>query len=564
MTRPAFAPPPPAPAWTLQVRAPRLALGVPGQAGQSVRDALDATELRVRAACGGTGACGACRVRLVAGPANPHTLAEYQKLTAAERTEGLRLACQLRPLGDLELALDDPAPPSRWRSLPAEDLWPAPPGRPELDRHVYGVAVDLGTSHIRVALWDRKRGQRIATRRGPNPQGPLGADVLNRLQAALTDPARAAELAGLARNAIVQAVRDILSRDVGEVSPMLAEIGEVVVVGNTAMIALLTGQGGAELLAPDNWTRAIDYAPADPAAWQAQWFMPHARIRLPGPVAGFVGADLVADLIATDLTASPGPALLLDVGTNTELALWDGATLHVTSVPGGPAFEGAGIRFGMAAEAGAIQRVGPRLGDRHVLDTLGGTPARGFCGSGLTDAVARLLADGTLKPHGRFARAPGPDGLRLDPDTPRSALFGGDVDAFQRAKAALAAAMETLMTGAGLDWPDLSRLCVCGAFGRTLDLDNARAVGLLPPIPSQRTELLADASLAGCERALLDAPGADFSALAPRIRAINLSQVADYDDKYIDHLRLRPMPPVRRARPGPPSRRTPSPSPFSG
>jgi uncharacterized 2Fe-2S/4Fe-4S cluster protein (DUF4445 family) len=511
-------------------------------AGDSVRDILDTTDLRVRAACGGTGSCGACVVRLSQGEANPHTLAEYQKLTAEERQQGVRLACQLRPKGDAEIRLDHPAPPSHWKSIPAEDLAP-PPGRlPNLERHIYGVAVDLGTTHIRVALWDRKRGQRIATRRGPNPQGVFGADVLNRLDAARARPERAAELARLARAAIVQAVRDILARDVGEVTPMLAEIGQVMLVGNTAMLALLTGRGGEVLLAPDNWERAIDCRPEHPDAWQAQWYMPNAAIALPDPIAGFIGSDLVADLIATRLMDGPPGSLLLDVGTNTEIALWDGRRLLVTSVPGGPAFEGVGIRFGMAAEPGAICRVRATAGPTFACDTIAGAAARGYCGSGLADAVAVLLGAGVLKPSGRFAVAPGPEGYRLDPANPRSALTGGDVDAFQRAKAATAAAMAELLKLAGLGWRDLSRLVVCGAFGRTLDVTHAQAVGLLPAITPDRIELLADATLAGCERALLAEQGERlFARINGLAHAVNLSLIEGYDNGYIENLRLRPI-----------------------
>jgi uncharacterized 2Fe-2S/4Fe-4S cluster protein (DUF4445 family) len=343
--------------------------------------------------------------------------------------------------------------------------------------------------------------------------------VLNRLSTGQADPARAAELARMARNAIVQAVRDILKRDVGEVSPMLAEIGTVLVVGNTAMLALLSGQGAADLLAPENWQLPIEFQPRDAADFQAQWFMPNARILLPGAIAGFVGSDLLADLVALDFVAGPAGSLLLDVGTNTEIALWDGTTLYVTSVPGGPAFEGGGIRFGMPAEPGAICRV--RLsGD-------------GF-------------ADGRLKPSGRFAVASGGAGLRLDPDNPRTALGGTDIDAFQRAKAATAAAMAVLLGAAGMGWNDLQRLCLCGAFGRTLDIGHAQATGLLPPIDTARIELYADATLAGCERMLLAENGRELAAgLRTHIRAINLSTIVGYDETYIDHLRLRPAPPVR-------------------
>lgn len=530
---------------TLQVQATTGEYRFTVEAGQSVRDVLDTTELRVRAACGGNGSCGACVVRLLRGDANSHTLAEFQKLTPEEREQGCRLACQLRPRGDIEILLDHPAPPSQWKSIPPEDLAP-PPGRlPELEKHVYGVAVDLGTTHIRVSLWDRRRGQRIASRRGPNPQGVFGADVLTRLDAAKVRPERARELAGLARDAIVQAVRDILARDVGEVAPMLAEIGKVVVVGNTAMLALLSGNGGEALLQPDNWQRPVDCRPCDPA-WLEAWRMPNAALTMPAPIAGFVGSDLAADLIATRLLEGPPGAMLLDVGTNTEIALWDGERLHVTSVPGGPAFEGVGIRFGMPAEPGAVHRVVAASGaPPFACETVAGAAARGFCGSGLVDAVALLLAAGVVKPSGRFAIPPGSEGYRLDPANPRTAIGPGDIDAFQRAKAATAAAMAELLKQAGMDWPDLGRLCICGAFGRRLDLGHAQAVGLLPQVEPARLELAADATLAGCERLLLTADAEGLVAeIGGKLNAINLSRCPAYDESYIEHLRLRPFPPI--------------------
>jgi uncharacterized 2Fe-2S/4Fe-4S cluster protein (DUF4445 family) len=514
--------------------------------GVSVREALDATDLRVRAACGGTGSCGACRVRWLKGDVNPPGLADYQKLTAEEREAGHRLACQLRLRGDTEILLDHPAPPSHWKSIPPENLAPAPGRLPNLTKHIYGVAVDLGTTHLRVALWNRQRGQRIATRRGPNLQGIFGADVLNRLEAARAQPERAVEMAQLARTAIIQAIRDILARDVGEMTPMLAQIGQVIIVGNTAMLALLTEQGSEALMDPAHWEQPIDCRPCDPVAWQAQWSMPHAEIVVPNPVAGFIGSDLVADLMATRFLEGPPGSLLLDVGTNTEIALWDGQTLRLTATPGGPAFEGVGIRHGMPAEPGAVCRIalGCSGNDFH-LETLGGDMARGFCGSGLVDAIAILLTVGVLKPSGRFTTSPGPEGFTLDLHNPHTAIAGSDVDAFQRAKAAMAAAMAELLRLAGLDWGDIQRLCVCGAFGRYLNIAHAQAVGLLPAIDPTAIELHAEASLAGCERALLAGLGATgFATLTKNAQVFNLSFIEGYEDRYIDHLRLRPVPPV--------------------
>lgn len=526
---------------TLTVRTEEAVVHLAVAPGQSVREALDATHLRVRAACGGNGSCGACVVRLVSGAANPPTVADHRRLTAAERAEGQRLACQLRLAGDAEIWLAAPAPPSPWRSIPAEELAPVAGAQPALRGPALGVAVDLGTTHLRVALWDRRAGRRLAARQGTNPQATFGADVLNRLGAAGASPARARELSTLPRSAILDAVRDMLARDLGEEASGLAEVGRVAVVGNTAMLALLSGQGGPALLAPESWQRPVDCRPEDPAAWRAEWGLPHAELLLSPPIGGFVGSDLAAGLLATGLTATPAPALLLDLGTNTEIALWDGRVLRVTSVPGGPAFEG-GTRRGMPAGPGAIFRVA-RAGD-GTLDcrVVGGGEPRGFCGSGLVDAIALLLAAGQLRPSGRFAVPPGGEGLSLRAGDVRTALSGSDVDAFQRAKAATAAAAAVLLAEAGLGWRDLSRLWVCGAFGQTLDVGHAQALGLLPALPPDRIGLFGGAALAGCERALLaeDAAGL-LAGAASGALAVNMSLVERYDDLFIRHLRLGPV-----------------------
>jgi uncharacterized 2Fe-2S/4Fe-4S cluster protein (DUF4445 family) len=143
---------------------------------------------------------------------------------------------------------------------------------------------------------------------------------------------------------------------------------------------------------------------------------------------------------------------------------------------------------------------------------------------------------------GRFATPPGAAGYLLRPPDPRTSLTARDVDAFQRAKAATASAAAVLLSRAGLRWSDLERLCLCGAFGRTLDVGHAQALGLLPRLPAERLELHGGAALAGCERALLAPEGAGLLAAAVRdARAVNLALVDGYDDAFVEHLRLRPI-----------------------
>ena len=506
----------------------------------SIRQALDATDLRVRAACGGLGGCGACLIQVVRGDFNPPTLAERQKLLPEELDNNFRLACQLWPRGNGELNLENPAPRSCWKSLDTAQLYRAAPNS-EITANVYGVAVDLGTTHIRLSLWNRQTGRRIGSRYSVNPQVAHGADVLTRLDAERLAAPENRRIGQQARHAIIDGVRDILSRDMGEITPILNQLGKVAIVGNTAMLALLCGSDGAALFEPENWQHPVACTPGDAEAWRAGWHTPHADIEAIQPLAGFIGSDLIADVLATGIAEQPRPALLADFGTNTEVALWDGNRLWATSVPGGPAFEGTGIRNGMPADSGAICKVSRSQG-AWQLQTLTTDAPRGFCASGFIDAIALLLEEKQLKPSGRFADPQPENGYRLDLGNPKTAIFAADIDIFQRAKASTAAAMAQLLNLAGLTVGDLAMLWICGSFGRHLNPDSAFRVGLLPAMAAHRVKLFANASLAGCETLLLN-PGSRqrVDAMVAHTRIVNLGGMTTYDDLFIENLRLQAM-----------------------
>jgi uncharacterized 2Fe-2S/4Fe-4S cluster protein (DUF4445 family) len=271
-----------------------------------------------------------------------------------------------------------------------------------------------------------------------------------------------------------------------------------------------------------------------------------AAVDIAQPLGGFIGSDLLACVLAASLVERPAPALLIDVGTNTELALWDGERLWVTSSPGGPAFEGVGISCGMAGGPGAVYRLRSRQsGDPFEAAVIGGRIAVGLCGSGLVDAVALLCGRGAIRPTGRFAVAPPPGGypLPLADEAGALTIEPADIDAFQRAKAAIAAAAQALLSEAGMHWEQLQRLHLCGVFGRHLQLDNARSVGLIPGLAEDRIELHDHAALRGCELALLEPEGCGLlERIAGRCRLLNAARMQRFDDYFIDHLRLRPWP----------------------
>jgi uncharacterized 2Fe-2S/4Fe-4S cluster protein (DUF4445 family) len=250
---------------------------------------------------------------------------------------------------------------------------------------------------------------------------------------------------------------------------------------------------------------------------------------------------LLADLVATAITEQPQPMLLADFGTNTEIALWDGHSLWATSVPGGPAFEGVGMRNGLTADTGAICKVSLSDGQWR-LKTLGEAPARGYCASGFIDAISLLLDENLLKPSGRFAKPQPAGGYLLDAANPRTSICASDVDIFQRAKASTAAAMTQLLAFADLKADDLHTLWICGSFGEHLDLNSAIRVGLLPAIDLVRVKLLANASLLGCEKLLLNSAGeALLNDIVDCARVVNLCGVFEYEERFIDNLRLQPI-----------------------
>jgi len=548
--------------------------------GQSLREVLDSTHYRVRSGCRGTGACGLCRVRVESEEPDEPTLAERLYLSAGQIASGVRLACQVQPKQGMEIVVLNPAPLSTWKTVAPAFRYHAPSDRfparrpfdlPEDIKHPCGVAIDLGTTHISVSLCDLSTGAWITGRNGLNPQLDYGSDVMTRLTAA----GESAQLAQMMRKQVIDAIggaiEDISSREgIGA-----EQVVKVVLGGNTAMLALLSGRNYHLLLQPAHWMSTIDCLPDNPGELSLSWGIhPHAHIDVLPPLAGFVGSDLTAGVVATRLVEAGPGSLLIDFGTNSEIALWDGKILWVTSAAGGPAFEGCGIGCGMPAESGAIYRVhesngtGPErsrawdsAGNGASAGT-GGTTAprsmpelsldfstiddgnpRGLWGSGIVDLMACLLRSGKLTSTGRFAPDVSREGLVLLEGEHRLVLTKKDVDVFQRAKGAISAAVRVLFSMARMSCRDLQRIYVGGAFGHFLNKVNAVSLGLLPGVKDDAIELCGNTALAGCEYLLTSPDSVEFlKNITARAKIINLSQSDDFSDFFFDGLYLRRWP----------------------
>jgi len=518
---------------------------IPFTPGQSVREILDTTGTRVRSGCNGSGACGLCRIRLIAGEVRGPAPKEQCLLDETQRLSGVRLACQLVPEGDLAIEVLSPARKSPWRSLPAESFYQVREDCAVRAEQAacgcgdnYGIAVDLGTTQISLSLISFRSGKRIAGRCGINPQAGDGADVMTRLVAASGSEVRARAMSGQVISAIGEGIQDIASREGID----LQRVTRLSLVGNTAMLALLTSRNYELLVRPASWMGAIDCMPEDTGAWKSAWEIPvGSTVEVLPPAGGFVGSDLLAGVLATGLDRSARPRLLIDFGTNSEIALWDGKALHVTSAAGGPAFEGCGMRCGLPAEPGAIYRV-RFAGGIAECGTIAGEKARGLCGTGIVDLIAGLIRSGILTEKGQFAPAFAETGFVLAGGDPVLVLGKNDVDLFQRAKAAVGAGISILMGEAGIRLADLDNVFVGGTFGKALDIPGAMAIGLLPPVSPDRIELCGNTALAGCELAVFSPSASDrLRRMAEQARVINLAGHRDFEDIYLDNLYLRPL-----------------------
>ncbi len=553
--------------------------------GHSLRHILDNTDLRVRAGCRGTGACGLCRVRIAAGDAGEPTENERIFLKSPELAQKIRLACQVMPEHDLQVEILSKAPKSAWRTYRAREecsfVLPLHHGKIAA-RHItarrysYGAAVDLGTTHIKISLYELSACKWLTGRYGLNPQLEYGADVMTRLMAA----AESAEAAATLKQQLVGAIGEALLDMAGREGINLQQVVRLVVVGNTAMLALLSGRNYSLLLQPAYWMKALDCLPLaeETKEWAVSWAInEQAEIEVMPPLAGFVGSDLLAGVMATKLNKQSPGTLFIDFGTNSELALWDGRELWVTSAAGGPAFEGSGISCGLPAEPGAVYQVslhgdamgdvlsdvpgdavgdapgdasvdalgdssGDALGDALDYAVIAGEKPRGICGSGLVDLIATLLRLKKLDRMGRFPPDTPAAGILVIDGERDISLTKSDVDVFQRAKAAIGTGIRVLLAKAGLNYKDISCLYIAGAFGSYLNVVNAQQIGLLPAIEPALVKLCGNTALLGCEGALLSTETAEqLKSYAVEAKLINLSEYPDFDDIFMDNLFLKPL-----------------------
>jgi uncharacterized 2Fe-2S/4Fe-4S cluster protein (DUF4445 family) len=409
-----------------------------------------------------------------------------------------------------------------------------------------GLAVDIGTTKLAAYLVDLESGETLAAAGAMNPQIAYGEDVMARIAYAMRGEPRAREL----QRVLVGELDDLTHKLCAQAGREVAEIVEAVLVGNTCMHHLVLGLPVEQLgLAP--------YVPvlADPYDLKARELglrlAPGANVHLLPNIAGFVGADHVAMVLATGIHEARGVTVGLDIGTNTEISLAANGRLLSCSCASGPAFEGAHIRDGMRAAPGAVEWV--RLADGRVeYQTIDGAPPVGLCGSGVLDGVAELLKAGVVRANGAMKQGSHPRVRGAGSETefllvpagergaPRDlAITRKDVNEIQLAKGAIRAGIEVLLEEAGLKAEQIERVVVAGAFGTYLDVGSALAVGMFPPLPRERFVQVGNAAGIGAKMALVSRHCRRVAEeIARRVEYVELTTHARFVEAYTAALML--------------------------
>lgn len=413
----------------------------------------------------------------------------------------------------------------------------------------YGMAFDIGTTSIVGALLDLRTGQQLAEVGGINPQTVHGGDLMSRIAFAQFDEKKLATLRAKALRALNDFIREACA--IGGVAP--ERIYKIVVVGNTCMHHVLLGIDVSYLgLAP--------YAPVvrDPLVYPATALplrgAPNAQVCLLPIVAGFVGADTMACVLATRIYESEGIRALVDIGTNGEVVMGSKGRLMACSAPAGPAFEGAQIRDGMRGAVGAIDRVA--IDGDVVCGTIGGAPPIGICGSGLIDACAKMIDAGVIKASGALSRrteqglgealrarlingASGREFVlasREESGAEKSiSLTQSDIRQLQLAKSAIYSGIVMLQRVMGIPLDAIEELMLGGGFGNYISIGSALKIRLLPEVPLERVTYVGNAAALGAQMALLsERERIRAFELAARIEHVALATRPEFQEIFVD------------------------------
>lgn len=493
-------------------------LKTPAGPGESIFECAERLAVRVPTSCRKNGKCRECLVEVTVGmdlltPRSPEEshLGGAFRLSCRARIaadEGL-VACHTLRRGALQIA-------SGGANLPGAATFRPEPAvtraGDEIFRDgrlisrgrgpIHGLALDLGTTTCVLRLVDLETARPVATIAFENPQRFGGSDVMSRIQFDTDHGGRLLQ----------RTLLGYLSHVIEELPVDPTTIHELVVAGNSTMRDLFfgldvtpIGQRPYHSITQIERLAGMRTSTALVASARSLRLPVHPEARVLGlPILhGHVGADAAACLLAINLLEEDRLVALMDLGTNTELILGNRNRICVASCPAGPAFEGGAITCGMPALEGAVERVEIDSAGRPRFQVIGGGAPTGICGSGLVELLGELLRTGKMDSHGRLTD--GSSEFRLD-EVAQVRLTENDISELAQAKGANVAGLKILLRRYGATFEDLDVFYLAGGFGRHMEIDAARRIGLIPNLPIERIVKVGNASIEGATLALLSVP----------------------------------------------------------
>ena len=404
-----------------------------------------------------------------------------------------------------------------------------------------GLAIDIGTTSVSVQLVSLADARVIVTRTDYNQQVACGTDIISRINYA-GQPKRLEEL----RTRVLQTINDLIAQVSDEEEVNSSEICNCSISGNTTMIHLLLG------LKPE-YIRLEPYTPTlleDPQLTAAEIKLnihPEALVLIAPGIGSYVGGDITAGLLCTNIvTESEQTCFFIDIGTNGELVIGNSDFALACACSAGPAFEGGGIKHGMRAARGAIEKVeiNPETGIA-TCETIDNAIPKGICGSGMISLLAGLLKSGWMDSAGKLNRDRHTTAIIIEGrqakyritqqgnESESIEISEAEIENILRAKAAIFSACSLMLKQVDLDFVDLDRIYIAGGFGHFLDLENAIAIGLLPDVPREKFLYIGNASLMGSYMTLLSQEHQQKQTeLTRRITYVELSSDPGYMDQY--------------------------------
>jgi uncharacterized 2Fe-2S/4Fe-4S cluster protein (DUF4445 family) len=415
--------------------------------------------------------------------------------------------------------------------------------------HALGLAVDIGTTTVAVQLVDLDDGTLLATETSYNQQVRRGADVISRIDYARNDE-RLEELRGL----VLGTINTLITKIAGTLAIDRRDIRAAFLAGNTVMTHLLLGLPPRHIR-ESPYVPTVNIVPELRAQEVGLGIDPEAIVACAPSVGSYVGGDITAGLLCTDLPTNHDDVFLfMDIGTNGEIVIGNADWMVACACSAGPAFEGAGIKCGMRAADGAIERMTICDNGHHLkFSVIGGSTPAGVCGSGLISLLGELFRQGVVDRSGRFFEAPGSG--RIVQSESRSAFLlargddtwdgndllitEADLENLIRTKAAIYAACALVLENVGLTWDAITRVYIAGGFGRYIRIADAIFIGMLPDLPLERFRYIGNSSLTGAYIALLSREHRRrLAEIAARITYVDLSSSPHYMDSYVQALFL--------------------------